>query len=130
MATNEINDFLTKYNTKRNRFIILFCLLLILCYASFYDKITIWENKDNPQYCGRLEDIYYGQFNASFQCIRECWDLYGCQHNATGYLYKGTCECTGGPIRQKERMNFQNNMLYYLNNTPPEEIMKNIDVKK
>jgi hypothetical protein len=127
LMTSDLDKFLEKYDTIRNRFIILGCLLLILCYVWNYDTITIWENQNNPQYCGRFEELYKGNFDTSFQCIRECWDNYGCQHNATGYLYIGTCECTGGPIRQKTRMNFQNDMLHYLNTTSPDEIMRSLN---
>ena len=52
-------------------------------------------NNRNPDWCGKYD--YYLQNDVSSDCLRRCWDAYGCEHNATGRM--NNCSCSGGFLR-------------------------------
>ena len=100
----------------KNFLTILFCLLLISSYIIIDPDRLLTINKYNKDstFCNRFAEIYDHKINASVECVKSCWEHYGCSHNATGYLTLGTCLCSGGSLQQYNEIQYPANIGYFV----------------
>ena len=76
-------------------------LNLIFSFTPLHRTLLVDVNNKNPDWCGRYDYYLDIQYNTTVECLSECWRLFGCEANATGYLRAGSCICDGLPIKSK-----------------------------
>jgi len=76
-------------------------LNLIFSFTPLYRDLLVDTNNKNPDWCGRYDYYLDIQHNTTVECLSECWRLFGCEANATGYIRSDSCICNGLPIKSK-----------------------------
>ena len=79
--------------------VLLLATLILLLSFNLNDKTLVEINNKNPAWCGRYEYYLNISHNTTVQCLSECWRLFGCEANATGFIRSNNCYCNGIKIR-------------------------------